>query len=151
MDEVISESTIIDGLDRTIKRFSIIISALIILLGIIAIALIRNAVFLSIYSRRFIIYTMKLVGASASFIRRPFIRAAIVNGILAAIIATALICAMLYYATSYDTIFTAIFTSANIAIVGGTLLVCGVLICGITAIAATNKYIYSSYDEMFLK
>ena len=151
VDEVISESTIIDGLDRTIKRFSIIISALIILLGIIAIALIRNAVFLTIYSRRFIIYTMKLVGASASFIRRPFIRAAIVNGILAAIIATALICAMLYYATSYDAIFTAIFTSANIAIVGGTLLVCGVLICGITAIAATNKYIYSSYDEMFLK
>lgn len=151
VEEVISESTVIDGLDRTIKRFSLVLLGLILLLGIIAVALIRNAVFLSIYSRRFIIYTMKLVGATAAFIRRPFIKAALVNGIVSALIAMALICALLFYASSLDSLFDSVFTTANMVIVGCALLVCGALICGLTAVAATNKYIYSSYDEMFLK
>ncbi len=151
VEEVISESTVIDGIDRTLKRFGLILAALIVLLGVVAVALIRNAVFLSIYSRRFIIYTMKLVGATGAFIRRPFVRASVVNGIFAGLIATALVAALLYYATELDAIFAVVFTPVNISLIGAALLICGMLICGLTALAATNKFLRSTYDEMFLK
>lgn len=151
VEEVISESTIIEGIDRTLKRAGLFTALSAILLGIVAIALIRNAVFLSVYSRRFIIHTMKLVGATGSFIRKPFVKASVLNGILAGLIATLLIAALLYYATTLDSIFTTVFTAPNIVILGILLIIAGMLICGLTAVAATNKYLRSTYDEMFLK
>lgn len=151
VEEVISESTIIEGIDRTLKRAGLFTALSAILLGIVAIALIRNAVFLSVYSRRFIIHTMKLVGATGSFIRKPFVKASVLNGILAGLIATLLIAALLYYATKLDSIFTTVFTAPNIVILGILLIIAGMLICGLTAVAATNKYLRSTYDEMFLK
>ena len=151
VEEVISESTIINGIDRTLRRAGIVTGILVLLLGIVAIALIRNAVYLSVYSRRFIIHTMKLVGATGSFIRRPFVRASVLNGLVAGIIATALVTGLIYYATSFDPIFAVVFNGTNVFITFILLIITGMLICGLTAAAATNKYLRSTYDEMFMK
>lgn len=151
VEEVISESTIIKGIDRTLRRVGLITAVLILLLGVVAVALIRNAVYLSVYSRRFIIHTMKLVGATGAFIRRPFVRASILNGLIAGIVATILVGGLLYYAESFDPIFSVVFTSVYICALALILIITGMLICGITAAAATNKFLRSTYDEMFLK
>ena len=78
---------LLENVNRTIARVSIVLLALALLLTIVSFALINNTVRLGIYARRFSIHTMKLVGASWGFIRAPFVRRAVGIGLLAAVIA----------------------------------------------------------------
>ena len=77
---------LVDQVNYNLSRISIILFVLAILLTFVSFSLISNTVRLSVYARRFIIHTMKLVGASWSFIRRPFLRSAVCVGVIAAIL-----------------------------------------------------------------
>lgn len=151
VSEVVTESAVIEGVDSTLRRVGAILLAVAIVLLAVSIALINNTISLSIYARRFVIHTMKLVGATGGFIRRPFLLAGMVNGLFAGMAATLLLVGARFYISSLDPLLEAVLPWACVAVVCAALVVIGTLICVLTAAFATNRYIRSSYDEMFLK
>jgi cell division transport system permease protein len=92
---------------------------------------------------------MKLVGATPSFIRRPFVVNNIFHGIFAAVIASALLAALLYYAHSLDASVAYAIGWESAVWVFAAMLVAGIAICTAAALFATNRYLRLSYDDMF--
>ena len=95
--EVFYQKSLVDLVNRNIERISLFILGFSAILLIIAIALINNTIRLSVYSKRFIIRSMQLVGATRGFIQRPFIRNSIINGLVSAIIAIGLLMLVMYF------------------------------------------------------
>ncbi len=151
VQEVNSESTVIEGIDTTVRRVTMVLSVMALVLLVVAVALIGNTVSLSVYGRRFIIHTMKLVGATPGFIRRPFVMAGLRDGFIAGLLASAVIVAFRYYAPRVDPIAHELVSWQLVAIVCGAMVLAGAIISSLTALVATNRYLRASYDEMFLK
>ncbi len=147
--EISVHADMIKSINNNIRSISIILAIVAASLMLISFVLINNTVRLTVYSRRFLIHTMKLVGAKASFIRRPFIINNILNGIIASLVAMALLGGILYYTQSIDeTISLAIEVEMILYVFAG-LFILGIVICSIAALLATNKYLRISYDDMF--
>lgn len=151
VQEVNSESTVIEGIDTTVRRVTMVLSVMALVLLVVAVALIGNTVSLSVYGRRFIIHTMKLVGATPGFIRRPFVVAGLRDGFIAGLLASAVIVAFRYYAPRVDPIAHELVSWQLVAIVCGAMVLAGAIISSLTALVAANRYLRASYDEMFLK
>lgn len=111
--------------------------------------LIFNTVRLSVYARRFTIYTMKLVGATAAFIRRPFLVDNIVNGLVAGLIASLALVGTVAYGRTFDLSVSELIDWETVVIVLLGVVITGILICLVAAIFAANRYLRLSYDEMF--
>ncbi len=149
VSEISVHSDMIESINKNIRSISIILAIVAAALMLISMVLINNTIRLAVYSRRFIIHTMKLVGAKAGFIRKPFITSNILNGIIASIIAILLLSGILYYTQSIDPmIISAIGYEAILYVFAGIPII-GILICSLAAINATNKYLRISYDDMF--
>ena len=138
-----------DSINRNINSISLILIIITCALLFISFALINNTVRLTVYSRRFIIHTMKLVGATGSFIRRPFINANVVSGIISALIASAILAGTLYYLQGIDSGIASAITRPQAACVFAGILIIGIVICAVAALFATNKYLRLDYDDMF--
>ncbi len=151
VSEVLTESSLIASVNSTLERLTWILAAIAAVLLVISIVLIYNTVHLAVYSRRFVIHTMKLVGATGGFIRRPFIIAGAFNGLISAAIASTLLLCGAFYAVSVDDMLAAMFTPGLCLIVVGLLFVAGVLICTVASVFATNRYLRATYDDMFMK
>jgi len=130
-------------------KFGIIILGLAVLLLFISFALINNTIRLMIYSKRFLIHTMKLVGAKSSFIRRPFIRANIISGIIAAFIAIGLLVWLLYYVFQEIHDFTGFINWNQLLIVFGGVLILGIFISAVATYMAVNRYIRMNGDDLY--
>jgi cell division transport system permease protein len=96
--EVFYQESLVDAINKNVRKISAIIFAFSCLLLIISIALINNSIRLSVYSKRFLIKSMQLVGATERFIRRPFILKGMLNGLYSALIAIILLIGSLYIA-----------------------------------------------------
>lgn len=120
-----------------------------ILLTIIAVAMINNTIRLALYSRRFIIKTMQLVGAKSSFIRKPFLINSIVQGVLSAIIGTALLLAVFYALKRYMDIIASTYDLKTFLILFASLVVLGVFISLISTWFALNKYLRKKLDTLY--
>lgn len=140
---------LVDSINRNINSVSLILIIITCALLFISFALINNTVRLTVYSRRFIIHTMKLVGATGSFIRRPFINANVVSGIVSALIASAILAGTLYYLQGIDSGIASAITWPQAACVFAGILIIGIIICAVAALFATNKYLRLDYDDMF--
>lgn len=151
VQEVVSESEIIAGIDTTIRRTGLVLGALGLFMLVVSIALINNTVSLSIYGRRFVIHTMRLVGATNGFIRKPFVGAAFASGLVSGFAAGLLLLAGRYYAPLADAVFDRLLPWTEVAVVAAAMPVAGALLCTLTAYLAANRYLRSSYDEMFMK
>ena len=149
VDIVTARTSMADKVNKTVRRLTIIIAGVAVLLLIIAIVLINNTVRLTIFSQRFLIHTMQLVGASNGFIRRPILWTNILTGVIAAVIAIALLSALFGYGMQNFPEIDTFLSWGETAIVSGSMLAAGILLCVLTAFAATNKYLRKSYDEMF--
>jgi cell division transport system permease protein len=95
--EVFYQKDLLEMVNQNMERISLIILGFSAVLMIIAIALINNTIRLSVYSRRFVIRTMQLVGATRSFIRQPFLRNGIIDGFVSAIVAIGLLMVVMYF------------------------------------------------------
>jgi cell division transport system permease protein len=95
--EVFYQKDLLEMVNQNMERISLIILGFSAVLMIIAIALINNTIRLSVYSRRFIIRTMQLVGATRTFIRQPFIRNGIIDGFISAVFAIGLLMVVIYF------------------------------------------------------
>ena len=102
IQEVLYQKDLIDAVNENIKNISLVLLALAVVLTFISFALINNTIRLAIYSKRFLIHTMKLVGASWAFIRKPFLLRNIWSGILATIIADSILMGTAYWLVSYE-------------------------------------------------
>jgi cell division transport system permease protein len=147
-DVIIPESLLglINENVNKISLFLIIISAF---LFLIALTIINNTIRLSIYSKRFLIRTMQLVGATRSFIRRPFILKGAFHGFLAALIAMTLLMGLLYL---IEKEFFMMFTFENtnlLMMLGAAIIITGVLINLISTYFSVNKYLSISEDKLY--
>lgn len=151
VDKLISESAVIENVDRMMNRTAMILAAFGILVLVIAIALVANTVSLSVYGRRFIIHTMKLVGATPGYIRRPFVRAGASGGLVAGVVSGAVLALLRHYAAQAVPAVNDLLPWNNVVLVAVGMCVAGALLAGLTSLVAANRYIKASYDDMFLK
>lgn len=151
VDKVIVESAVIENVDSALHRAALVLAAFAVLILVIAVALLANTVSLSVYGRRFIIHTMKLVGATPGYILRPFVRAGVAGGLVAGVCAAMVLLAMRYYAGEAVPAAVSLLPWNIVGIVAGCMCPTGALLAGVTSLVAANRYIKSSYDDMFLK
>jgi len=147
--EVVYQPDLIDLINQNIRKISMVVLGFSILLLIIAIALINNTIRLSVFSKRFLIRSMQLVGATRSFIMRPFIWQGIVNGIWAAIIALVLIVGVLYFVKSELPELMSIQDIESLVELFGLVVLLGIFISVISTIFAVNKYIRSDLGKLY--
>lgn len=149
VSEISVHSDMVDSINHNIKSIALILTIVAAALLFISFALINNTVRLTVYSRRFLIHTMKLVGATGGFIRRPIINSNMLSGLVAAIIADLLLAGALFYLHSVDKVIAAALPWEEAAWVFAGIIVIGIAICSIASLFATNKYLRSDYDDMF--
>lgn len=149
VQEVALQADMIDSINANISTiaFALLIVALALLF--ISFVLINNTVRLTVYARRFLIHTMKLVGATPAFIRKPIIINNIVQGIIAALLADLLVWLLWIWISSFDSMIEVLLTPMQMMWIAISLLVGGIIICFLASFWAANKYISLSYDEMF--
>ena len=149
IEEVITAPSTITSVNFFITRISWILIGIAVALLVISFVLINNTVYLAVYSRRFIIHTMKLVGAKAGFIRRPFVVAGAVSGLISGLIASALTASADIWLSSIDPLFAVALPWSTMALLMAAIVVAGIIICAIASAIATNRYLRSNYDDMF--
>ena len=151
IDSINMNSDVIDSINANTKTLYLILSIIGVALLLISFVLINNTVHLTVYSRRFLIHTMKLVGATHAFIRRPFVKDSIVNGAVAGVIASGILSLLLLYGPDSDIIYTekTLISPFAAGLVFAALIVTGMIICAVASLFATNKYLNIEYDEMF--
>lgn len=147
--ETVSESAVVDSVNSVLRRLSVVLLAIALALLIISFVLINNTVSLAVYSRRFIIHTMKLVGATGGFIRRPFVLAGVATGAIASAVAIALLAGVRAYASTFDASVDEILPWQSMAMIFVAVTLAGLLICTAASAIATNRYLRTSYDDMF--
>ncbi len=147
--EVYYQKSLVQVVNDNVKRISIFILSFSSLLLIIAIALINNVIKLSVYSKRFLIKTMQLVGATQSFIRRPFIIKGVLSGIYGALVSIIFLTGILYLAQDN---FPEIFNIQDIdlyLIVFGTVIILGIVFSWISTFFAVRKYLNMKTDSLY--
>lgn len=147
--EVKYPQELMDAVNSNIKKISIVLLSLAGLLTLISFALINNTIRLTIYSKRFLIHTMKLVGASWGFIRRPFIKRNIWSGIFAGLIADGILMVGAYALVSYEPELIRIITPDVMLIVSACVLLFGILITFFCAYASINKYLKMKASSLY--
>ena len=147
--EVRYPQDLLDLVNRNIQRLSIFLLGLAALLTLISFALINNTIRLAIHSKRFLIHTMKLVGASWSFIRRPFLMRNVWIGVLAGILADACLMGMALMLVKYEPQLIEIITPQTMLIVMGSVLAFGILITWLCAYISMNKYLRMKANALY--
>lgn len=152
VDEVKVHRYQVESVNDSLGKAAVIFFVVAVAMMIISLALINNTVRMTVYSRRFLIHTMKLVGATPGFIRKPIIVSNIFNGILASIIAMIILAGLIYYLSRdgvVGLVVTMFLPTEHVMMVFGLMVVVGVVLCSIAAYFAANKYINLDYDRLF--
>lgn len=147
--EVFYQKDLVVLVNENVKKISIVISVFSVLLLIIAVTLINNSIRLALYSKRFIIKTMQLVGATSGFIQRPFIWRGILNGLIGAMIAITGILLLLYYAQQK---MPELFNLQDVELLGslfGLVLLLAVIITWISTSLAVRRYLRMKTDKLY--
>ena len=147
--EVSYPQNLLDSVNRNLQKISAFLLGLAIMLSLISFSLINNTIRLTIYSKRFLIHTMKLVGASWGFIRRPFITRNLWIGILSGTVANAILTASAYTAVKYEPELLAIVSPESIMIVAAAVMVFGMIITTFCAYISINKYLRMKISELY--
>lgn len=151
VEGVSSDTAVLQSATLVLDKVTLVMLCVAGALLLISFVLINNTVSLSIYSRRFTIHTMKLVGATPWFIRRPFIGAGVVNGLIAGLIAAAALAGIQYWVSGYDAEIGSTLPWQQTAWVYAALPVAGIILCALAAWLASTLYLRRSYDRLFRK
>ena len=147
--EVLYQKNLIHLVHQNVQRIAFVLGVFAIMLLLIAIALINNTIRLSVYSKRFLIRTMQLVGATKGFIRQPFLMTSVLHGLIGATLAIALLAGLIYY-TSHELAGVIGFQNMDlILILFGIVIVSGVLITLVSTYIAVNKYLNLRTDDLY--
>lgn len=147
--DVIYSKDLIKSVNDNIKKISLILLVIACLFTYISFALINNTVQLAIFSKRFTINTMKLVGASWNFIRKPFLANGVVLGLLSAIFADAFLIFGVKWAMKYEPQINLIVNWQVLAIVSLSIFVFGLLITVLCTLISLNKYLKMNTNKLY--
>lgn len=147
--EVIYQSSLIDMVNKNINTIGLIILGFAAILLIISIALINNTIRLAIYSQRFLIKSMQLVGATRNFIRKPFILIAALHGLIAAFIAILILLGVLFYAQKEIPEMVILRNYTEFGIVLASLVGVGIFITAISTSFAVSKYLNLKIYDLY--
>ena len=147
--DVYYQKSLVGLINQNVNRIGIALMVASFVLLIIAITLIRNTIRLSIYSKRFLVRSMQLVGATPAYIRRPFIRNGILQGFFGGLLADALLALLLYGLTTRipELTFVQDYTIIIGIFVG--IIVLGMLLGGISTRLALRKYLHADVDQLY--
>lgn len=149
VDEVVYQGSLVDALNANLGRISMVLGVFIALLLFISFVLINNTVRLNVYARRFTIHTMKLVGATKSFIRAPFLVQAAFQGVFAAFVAIIVLIGLMFYMRNEFVQLFEIFRLDLLLAVIGIVLVSGLAICLISTWFVVGKLVSLKKDELY--
>lgn len=147
--DVAYQVDLMDSVNRNLAKVNILLLVLAVLLTFISFSLINNTVRLSVYSRRFLIHTMKLVGASWGFIRRPFMKQGMLVGILAALMAIAVLGGGIYALYYYEPNILMIITWRELVITALAVLVFGLVITLTCSYISVNRFLRMPPGELY--
>ena len=147
--DVAYQEDLMDNVNMNLSRINIVLLILALLLTFVSFSLINNTVRLSVYSRRFLIHTMKLVGASWGFIRRPFMRQGLLVGIIAALLAIGVLGGCVYALYTYEPNILNIITWRELAITAGAVLLFGIIITAVCSWISVNKFLRMTAGELY--
>ncbi|MBR7043772.1 MAG: permease-like cell division protein FtsX [Prevotella sp.] len=149
VSEIVYQKDLVEAVNTNLAKISLVLLVLAVLLMIVSFSLINNTIRLGIYARRFSIHTMKLVGASWGFIRRPFVRRSMGLGVLAALIACAVLGGFVYALYRYEPEIEMVLGWQELAITAGAVLLFGLLITAVCAHISVNKFLRMKAGELY--
>lgn len=147
--DVAYQEDLMDRVNDNLNKVNVILLALAVLLTCVSFSLINNTVRLSVYSRRFLIHTMKLVGASWGFIRWPFMRQTIAVGLLAAVLACGALAGCAYGLYTFEPGIVAILTWREFAVTGASVFLFGIVITALCSYFSVNKFLRMTAGEIY--
>lgn len=149
VSEIVYQESLLDMVNKNIRIIGLVILAFTAILLIIAVALINNTIRLSIYSQRFLIKSMQMVGATKGFIRRPFLGYGILHGLLGSIIAIILLIAVLYLGQQQIPELILLQNYLEFAIIFVGIIAIGILISGLSTYFAVTKYLRLRMNDLY--
>ncbi len=149
VSEITYQKDLVESVNRTLAKVSIALLVLAVLLTFVSFSLINNTVRLGIYARRFTIHTMKLVGASWGFIRRPFVRQAVGIGLLAALLACMALGGCVWALYNYEPDILTVLTWQVMAVTGATVFLFGIIITAFCAGISVNKFLRMKAGDLY--
>jgi cell division transport system permease protein len=147
--EVSYMTDLVDSINKNLFKVSLIMGGFILILIVTVIMLINNTIRLALFSQRFLIRSMQLVGATRGFIRKPFLVRAFIFGILAGILASAILYGLLEYTKGNIEGFAALQNTELMLLLFAGLSIMGGLLSGFSTLRAVNKYLNMSLDELY--
>ena len=136
-------------INENVKKISLFLLVISAFLFLIALTIINNTIRLSIYSRRFIIRTMQLVGATRAFIRGPFLIQSAIQGLLAALVAMSLLIGLLYLIEKEFFLMFSFESTYLLFLLGASIIITGILINVISTFFSVNRYLSISEDKLY--
>ena len=147
--EVYFQQSLIDSVNKNIRMFSLVILGFSLLLAIVAGALINNTIRIALYSKRLVIKSMRLVGATKGFILKPFVVNGILQGFLGAVIANVLLVALIWYSGREIPDLAAVTDLMMVLQLMVAVMMGGMLISGVSTFVAVNRYLKRNSAELF--
>lgn len=149
VSDVLYAEDVVTALDNNINKYSVVIVSLAAILLLVAVSLIITTIRLQVYSRRFLINTMKLVGATSWAIKAPIVKKNIVIGLISGVLALCMVAGLIYYSQHSLGLELITLSWQNAAIVTGVVLLSGVMITLLSSIVATNRYIRMTTNDLY--
>jgi len=147
--DVAYQEDLMDNVNKNLNRMNMVLLCLAVLLSFVSFSLINNTVRLSVYSRRFLIHTMKLVGASWNFIRKPFMRQALAAGVIAALLAIVVLGVGVYALYTFEPNILNIITWRELTITAVAVLLFGLIITFICSWISVNKFLKMTAGDLY--
>ena len=149
VEEVVYQTSLVDALNQNMQKISVALAVLVALLLFISFVLIANTVRLELFSRRFSIYTMHLVGATRAYIRAPFVGRAALQGLVASLVGILMLVAGLFVLRDEFAQMFRIFTLDSLLEVMGVMVAFGVLICTVSTFFVVNHLVGYNRDQLY--
>lgn len=147
--EILIQESLLFLINENVKKISLFLLVLSTFLFLIAITIINNTIRLSVYSKRFLIRTMQLVGATRAFIRGPFLVQSALQGLLAALVAMSLLMGLLYLVEKEFLLMFSFGNTYLLLLLGALIILTGILISFISTFFSVNRYLSISEDKLY--
>ncbi len=147
--EVSYMTDLVDSINKNLLKISLVLGGFILILIITVVMLINNTIRLALFSQRFLIRSMQLVGATRGFIRKPFLIRALVFGMLAGTVASGILYALVQYTKATIEGFALLENQSMMILLFASLIVIGGILSVLSTLRAVNRYLNMSLDELY--
>ncbi|MBN2766982.1 MAG: cell division protein FtsX [Paludibacteraceae bacterium] len=149
INRVAYQKDMVNLVNDNVTRISLVLLGIAAVLLILSMALINNTVRLSIYANRFLINTMKLVGATSWFVRKPYIARGMINGLIAAFLSLLMLAVLVYYILSRFGLSAYSVNPVSAMYVAGIVILTGVLLSAFSSFMAVGRYLKMTRNDMY--